>query len=377
MEKNSKKLKIVISGGGTGGHIYPALAIAQALIEKTGARILYLGGKSSLEERLVTEKGLEFVSFPVRGLSRKSIKIIGDIAFDLRGIKHARRLIREFKPDVFVGTGGFVSGAAAFAAHKEKVPVVLHEQNAFPGLANRFLSRHAAVVCTSFADAASRFPKKARIEMTGLPVRKEILTASRDDAYNYFEFTEDGMKDKKILLVTGGSQGAQKLNQTMLKAYPQLLEDGLVVIHITGSRNFDEYKTSLTAAGIFGHPNLILLPYLDRMEYGLAAADLVLGRAGASFLAELMARGLPSVLVPYPHAAADHQTYNAQALVNKKAALIIKDEALNEQILLSALLTVLQDDGKRKSMGQNAGKMSDPQSLDKIIELVLAAAIKA
>ncbi|MCL2677644.1 MAG: undecaprenyldiphospho-muramoylpentapeptide beta-N-acetylglucosaminyltransferase [Clostridiales bacterium] len=375
MTDNSKKRKarVIVSGGGTGGHIYPAIAIADGLKEAAGAEILYLGGKNSLEERLAAQAGLKFASFEARGLTRRSLKAAADLAVNLRGLRQAKTLIKEWRPDVVVGTGGFVSAPAAYAAVLAKVPVVLHEQNAFPGLANRFLSRYAAAVCLNFAEAGRHFARKERLFITGLPVRKEILTANREEAYVYFGIDEKKEGKKPLLLITGGSQGAKSINKAAAAVYDTLLNAPARIIHITGPKGYEEGKAAVEEKGLAQNRDILLFPYLDRMDLALAAADLVLSRAGASFLAELLCRGTPALLSPYPHAAANHQMSNAVALEKNGAALVLEDDRL-ERDLAGMLLPLLRDEERRCRLSAAACGMGNPRALDAIVGIVLSKA---
>ena len=367
MKTENRKLKIAVSGGGTGGHIYPALSIARGLVEAADAEILYLGAGNSMEERLSGENGFRFRSFEARGLSRKSLRIIKDILINLRGVRQAKKALRDFSPDIAVGTGGFVSGVALKAAVKLGIPIIIHEQNAVPSLANKLLAKSARAVCITFNSSAEHFPAGTNIRLTGLPVRKEILSAQTDAAYDYFGIKPEG----KILLVTGGSQGAKTLNDAMMESWEAFLEAGIRIIHLTGANKFAEADAARRAKGLSDHAGLILLPYLERMEYALAIADMVVSRAGASLLAEVTAKGLPMLLVPYPHAAANHQEYNARELADRGAAVMINDKDLNGNILLEAVLPILQDDGKLKGLAAGALAAANPEALNDIVKIIL------
>lgn len=360
-----KQLKIVVCGGGTGGHIYPALAIAQGLTDAAPVRILYMGSKDSLEERLCRDAALPFFAVEAKGL-RRSVAAIGDLCVNYRGLRQARKELKNFAPDLVIGTGGFVSAPVVHAASQLKIPTMIHEQNAYPGVANRFLAQDAAAVCLTFKAAAEYFGKST-ILLTGLPVRKSILETSREAARRYFSLDYT----KPVLLVCGGSQGARRLNNALQESWQQILEAGWRIIHITGKLNYEDVCQAADKKGLDPASGLILLPYLDKMEYGLAIADLVVGRAGASFLAEVMCKGLPSVLIPYPHAAGDHQLMNARAMEEKGAAVLLRDENCNQETMTETLLALLADGQKRSEMAQAALKMAKPEALDNLVEIAL------
>lgn len=360
-----KQLKIVVSGGGTGGHIYPALAIAQGLTDAAPVRILYMGGKNSLEERLCREAAFPFYGIEAKGL-RRSVAAVGDLLVNYRGLRQARKELKDFSPDLVIGTGGFVSAPVVHAASQLKIPTMIHEQNAYPGMANRFLAQDAAAVCLTFAAAAEYF-RNGAILLTGLPVRKTILETSREAARHYFSFDDT----KPVLLVCGGSQGARRLNSALQESWRQILAAGWRIIHITGRLNYEDVCRAADTKGLDPASGLILLPYLDKMEYGLAVADLVVGRAGASFLAEVMCKGLPSVLVPYPYAAGDHQLMNARAMEESGAAVLLRDENCNPKTMTDTLLALFADGQKRSDMAQAALKMAKPEALDNLVEIAL------
>jgi len=360
-----KKLKIVVSGGGTGGHIYPALAIAQGLTDAASVQILYMGSNNSLEERLCRDAALPFYGIEAKGL-RRSIAAVSDLYVNYRGMRQARIKLKSFAPDLVIGTGGFVSAPVVHAASQLKIPTIIHEQNAYPGIANRFLAPDAAAVCLTF-EAAAEYFRNSTILLTGLPVRKSILETSREDARSYFSLDDT----KPVLLVCGGSQGARRLNWSLQESWRQILEAGWRIIHITGKLNYEDVCQAAEKKGLDPGSDLILLPYLDKMEYGLAIADLVVGRAGASFLAEVMCKGLPSVLVPYPYASGNHQLMNSRAMEEAGAAVLLSDENCQPKTMTDTLLQLFADQQKRAEMAQAALKMSKPEALDNLVEIAL------
>ena len=355
-------MKAVICGGGTGGHIYPALAIASCL-RADGHEVLYMGGKDSTEAKLAEKSGFAFFGVDACGLHRKSLRIIKDMYLNLCGRKQSAAQLRSFQPAVVIGTGGYASAPIVSAAQKLHIPTMLHEQNAFPGLANRSLARKADAVCLTFAAAEAYFPHPERLHLTGLPVRREILECSRAQAWQYFGIS--GTEQQRFtLLITGGSLGAASLNKAALAVYQSLLAQGIRIIHICGEKNYFSLRQQLPK-----HPLLLVLPYLHEMQYALALADLAVARAGASFLSEVACLGLPSILIPYPYAANDHQRYNARAFQDAGAALVIEDGQLSGDVLLQNILPLLQNRERLSQMSTAARKLAQPDSDRKIVEI--------
>ena len=334
-------MRAIISGGGTGGHIYPALAIAEELRAR-GDEILYMGGADSIEEELARGHGFAFASVATSPLHRNLLKIARDLAANYRGLREAKKIISAFAPDVAIGTGGFVTAPVLAAAQSLHIPTMIHEQNAFPGLANRRLAQKADAVCLTFAPAQKYFPHQEKIHYTGLPVRQRIIEAKNEslkaEAYHFFAIP-DGQSDIPTLLITGGSQGAQSLNEAAHAAYAGLLDAGYRIIHLCGKKNYFSMKQKAPQ-----HQRLILLPYLEQMEYGLAVADLALARAGASFLAE----------VPYPYATNDHQAANAHVFSEEDAAVVIKDADLNGERLLQTVVALFNNPVRLERMQAGA-----------------------
>ena len=364
-------MRVLLAGGGTGGHIYPALAIAEKLKAlHPECEILYVGTNRGLESSIVPKRGLNFRAIAVEGLPRKVspalFKAVGKAA---GGCLEARRLVKNFRPDLVIGTGGYVCGPVVLAAKLLGVPAIIHEQNAFPGVTNKILARFVDCILVNFQASEQYFVHKERIRVTGLPVRQEVLDAKRQDGLNYFGFSAD----KTTLLVSGGSRGARSLNRAMAEAYPALLRHpDLQIIHLTGTVDYEDTLKAIAQKQIDlkAHPQVIVKPYLDEMQYGLAAADFCVGRAGATFLAELTACGLPGILIPYPYAAENHQEYNAKALVDQQAALMILDKDLTGAQLSQNILDLYEHSDKRREMAENSSRMGQRDSLEQIIKLV-------
>lgn len=365
-------LRIVVSGGGTGGHIYPALAIAAALHKHCGAQILYLGGKTGLsgglpkEQELALAAGWEYQGVSATGLSRRSLSIAQDIMINLRGVGEAKEILRRFIPHAVIGTGGYAMAPTLRAAVSLGLPTLLHEQNAYPGWANRYLANKVDMICLSLEAARSHFPAATRMLLTGMPVRAEIMSTGREAAYRFFGIAE-AERERPTLLVTGGSQGARRLNEAVCGCYEELLAAGFRILHLTGEAHYEKCRAA--AAGL-GQENLYILPYIKEMQYALAIADLAIARAGASFLAEAAITGLPALLVPYPYAANDHQTLNAQTFAEAGAARLIPDKLLDNVSLAFQARKLLDDVEERRRMSQAAKSFARPDALDSIITAV-------
>ncbi|MGI6361973.1 MAG: undecaprenyldiphospho-muramoylpentapeptide beta-N-acetylglucosaminyltransferase [Bacillota bacterium] len=364
-----KKIKIVVTGGGTGGHIYPALAIARGLQEAVAAEILYLGGHDSLEARLVPEVGITFKGVSTRPLRRKSLAVFNDLMVNKKGQREAQVILNDFQPHIAIGTGGYASWPVMNAAIKLGIPTLIHEQNVRPGLSNRVLAKKVTAICISFAESKDFFTVKQRdkISFTGLPVRAEILQMDRSNAYKFLDLS----MDKPVFLITGGSQGSQKINDAMVDAWKELIKAGAQIVHLTGEKKYAKVQEKLCQQGLQDEKNLHLLSYLKRMDYGLAVSDLVLGRAGASFLAEILCLGIPSILAPFPFAAGNHQLLNAQVVEKSGGAIIIEDKDLTGRAICEAVLPLLADQQRLEKMSACASGLGKPEALDNIVDEVL------
>lgn len=375
-------MRVLLAGGGTGGHIFPAITIAQTLQEQYGdVEVLFVGAQGGLEATLVPKAGFPFVAVPARYLRRKlSAEVFLTVWTAWRGFREAWRIVSRFRPHVAVGTGGYVSGPVMAAAALRGIPVVLQEQNALPGLTTRLLARSARRIALGSADAARYFPADGRVAVTGNPIRREILTAGRKEALAALGLDPA----KKTLLVFGGSQGGRTINRAMVEAAPALLRRGDVqIIHQTGPAGFADV---VSAAGdgvarleehraVAGHWHI--LSFIHEMPLAYAVADLVVCRAGAITLAELTAKGLPAVLVPYPYAAERHQDANAAELARAGAAVVVADAEVSGARLLEILHPLLDDDGRRRRMAEAARRLGRPDAARQIAALVHDAAQSA
>ena len=354
-------MRYLISGGGTGGHIFPAVSIANALKElDPEAEILFVGALGRMEMERVPQAGYKIVGLPVRGFNRaqpwKNVSVLVDLAKSIRQVK---RIIRDFKPNVGVGVGGYASGAAMWAAAKMGIPILLQEQNGFAGVTNKILKDKAAKICVAYENMDRFFPAE-KIILTGNPVRQNLLQGQR---------TKD--KGQKCLLILGGSLGARTINEAIKASLPKLAKSDIQVVWQTGKGYIDMCRAAWEAAG--KPANIEVHDFLSDMPDRYAQADLVISRAGASSISEICLLGKPSILVPSPNVAEDHQTHNAMALVNKEAAVLVRDADAAEQLVPTAL-ELIQDEKKLEQLHINVLKLAQADSAKRIAEEVIALA---
>ncbi|HTO94950.1 MAG TPA: undecaprenyldiphospho-muramoylpentapeptide beta-N-acetylglucosaminyltransferase [Bacteroidota bacterium] len=357
------RLRLVMAGGGTGGHLYPALAIADELRRRhPEAAITFAGAAGRIESRVVPASGYPFVALWVSGFRRRLS--IGTLLFPVKlavALCQSLALIVRAKPDVVVGTGGFASGPVVAAAQLMGRKTLLQEQNSIPGATTRMLARRANEVHVTFEDSVRFLPRRATVRVTGNPTRRQMGTVSRSAAAAHFGLDPG----RRTLLVFGGSRGAASINAATAAALGTLAGDGVQVIWQTGEEAFPGLRASLAGR----ESGVKMFPFIERMEYAYAACDLAVCRAGATSLAELQQSGVPSILIPYPHAAADHQTGNARAMEAAGAAICLSDgEAA--QGLLTVVRELLGDPIRLKAMGDAARRMARPGAAAAIADAV-------
>jgi UDP-N-acetylglucosamine--N-acetylmuramyl-(pentapeptide) pyrophosphoryl-undecaprenol N-acetylglucosamine transferase len=353
-------MRVIVAGGGTGGHLYPAISIARALRDEETVEVRFIGSREGLEARIVPDEGLPFHAIPARKLSRRpGIASVGALAVLGWGALRAALLLRDLRPDVVVGTGGYVSAGVVFAAALARVPTLIHEQNAVAGRANRLLGRLVTRVAVTFEESAICFPL-GKCVCTGLPIRPEFAHAGPDAARRNYGL--DPLRP--TLLVVGGSRGARRLNEIIEAALPRLVERRIQVVHQVGKEN--TAHGFLSTAHTLYHP----IPYIDDMASALAAADVVLCRAGASTLAEVTAVGRPALLVPYPYAVDDHQTKNARVLADRGAARLLPEGELTPERLVAELDAILKDPDERDRMRAASAALGCPDAARLVAEQV-------
>lgn len=362
-------MKYIISGGGTGGHIYPALAIAKEIKDSDkNADILYIGTKEGLEAELAPKEGIKFQTIRVKGLPRKinknSFIAIREL---LGGLKDSQKIIKDFKPDIVIGTGGYVCGPIVYKAAKNNIPTIIHEQNAFPGITNKILSRYVDKVATTFDEASKYFQYPDKVVNTGNPIRREILNKDKDISYKILNIDSK----KPFILSFGGSGGQKKLNDAILDILlNNTWKENYQLVHVTGKRLYDSFMKEIEEKDIKINKNIRILPYLYEMPDALNIADLLISSSGAITLAETSAIGLPSILVPKSYTAENHQEYNARAFESTGASIVILEKDLTGNILNETINNIIQDHNKRQIMSINSKKMGNIDATKEIYKLI-------
>lgn len=346
----SRRPKVVISGGGTGGHIFPALSIADILKERINADILFVGAENRMEMTRVPDAGYPIIGLPVAGFDRKKIwRNFGVLIKLFKSIRKSRKIIKDFNPDIVIGVGGYASGPTLKAAQKAHVPTLLQEQNSYAGVTNKLLGGKAECICVAY-DGMERFFPADKIVKTGNPVRKSLFRSDRSVKEARESFGLDA--EKKTLLVVGGSLGALTINESMEEGIRKLVDNGIQVIWQTG-KNFGD-RGKVAAKGLKG---VVVTPFITDMASAYKAATLVIGRAGAGSISEFQLLGKPVILVPSPNVAEDHQTHNARALSDRGAAVLITDgEARNQ--LIDEAIALIKDAPRLQRMEREILKMA-------------------
>jgi len=363
-------VKVILSGGGTGGHIYPALTIADAIKKHhPEAEIFFVGTKEGLEKNIIPRYGYELKFIEVAGFKRSlSLDTIKSFFKLFAGLIDAYKIVAEAKPDLVIGTGGYVCGPICFMAAIKGIPACIQEQNAMPGVTNKILARFVKKVFLGYEEGRKYFAGSSEKIYTGNPIRSEILVHEKEEA-----LSELGLdKNKKTILVSGGSRGARSINKAMLEAELKLSgRDDVQVLHATGDINYEDYMKEINSKGGVKE-NIIIKPYLHNMPVALAAADLAVFRAGAIGLAELMACGIPSVLIPYPYATANHQEHNARAVEGNGAAKVILDKDMTGEKILTIIEELLNNTEELERMQKAAKALGKPEAAEVIAKSALA-----
>ncbi len=366
-----KEYRIILSGGGTGGHIYPAVAVAEALKRKLGdwVTLLFVGAEGKMEMEKIPALGYEIKGLPVAGLQRKlsvaNLKLPLKIA---RSVRRAREIIREFKPDVVAGFGGYASGPVLWSAQRMGIPTLTQEQNSYAGLTNKLLARRAEKICVAY-DGMERFFPAGKIVFTGNPMRGSFagVEARRAEALEHFGL----QADKPVLLIVGGSLGTRTLNEMMKRHVDDIAARGHVqVIWQTGKfyeREVDAFMDEKTSGGIWRGA------FIERMDYAYAAADVVVSRSGANTVSELCLVGKPVIFVPSPNVSEDHQTKNAQALVSKDAAVMVRDAEAVERVM-AEVAALLDNPARMEQLAGNMKNLGMHDSADRIADMIIELA---
>jgi UDP-N-acetylglucosamine--N-acetylmuramyl-(pentapeptide) pyrophosphoryl-undecaprenol N-acetylglucosamine transferase len=358
-------MRIAVSGGGTGGHIYPALALIREIQkENKDAEFLYIGTTNGLESKIVPRENIAFQSIHITGFKRKlSFENVKTVYRFLKGVQDSKKILKAFKPDIVIGTGGYVCGPVVYAAAKLRIPTIIHEQNSVPGLTNKFLSRYVNKIAICFEEAKDYFPQK-KIAFTGNPRASEVVG-------------QDGIRGrlsvslsttKPAVLIFGGSRGARPINEAVVKALPEFAEKTYQVLYVTGDAHFEDVKKEVE---LVGNPkNVVIKPFIHNMPEVLAGIDLVVSRAGATTLAELTSLGIPSILIPSPYVTNNHQEKNARSLSDHGAAELLLEKDLTSKSLVTHIDRILLDNENLTEMKAKAKKMGVPDSASKLYSLM-------
>lgn len=358
-----KKHKFILSGGGTGGHIYPAIAIANELkLRFPDAEFLFVGAQDKMEMQKVPQAGYEIEGLWIAGIQRKLT--LQNAMFPLKLINSlwkSKKILRRFKPDAVIGTGGFASGPLLQMANSMNIPTVIQEQNSYPGITNKMLSKKANAICVAYENLERFFPKD-KIVFTGNPVRQDLLDVDtkRNEGISHFKLDPN----KKTLLVLGGSLGARRINQLIEKELDFLLGNGIQIFWQCGKLYYDDYKK------YNDKENVQVLAFIDRMDLIYAAADFVISRAGASSVSELCLVGKPTIFIPSPNVSEDHQTKNAKAIVDKKGAILLKETEL-DSTFETVFSDLISNENKQNELSQNIKSLAKPNATKDIVEEIL------
>lgn len=362
-------MKILLSGGGTGGHVYPAIAIANKIKEENPeAEIIFVGTEKGIESEIVPKYGYELKTVTVQGFKRKiDFENVKRVFKLFKGLEQSRKIVKKFKPDVVIGTGGYVSGPVLFNSSMSKVPTIVHEQNSFPGVTNKILAKMVTKVLTSFEDSHERFPEETRskLVLTGNPVRKEILISKKSVSRRKLGIQED----KKMVLCYGGSGGSRKINDSMKLVIRNLVNDDIAFIYATGKNFYDGFINDINDLDL--KPYQKVVPYLEDMATALAACDIVIGSAGAISLAEITALGKPSIIIPKAYTAENHQEYNAKSVESKGAGIAILEKNLTPETLNKTVYKLLGDRDLLLDMSNASKEIGKPEAIDIIYKEVM------
>jgi len=374
-------MRVIFACAGTGGHVNPAIAIANIIKKRNkDANILFIGTKDGLENKLVKNSGYDICHISTGKIIRSfTFKNIKAITKNIKGIKEARKIIKDFRPDLVIGTGGYICGPVMLAAKKYKIPYILHESNAYPGVSVKMLAKNATKVMIGFEDARARLKNRENIVYTGTPAKFNEETYKKLDKTRCLENLKLTNVNKKLILVTCGSQGARKINEVVLDMVKKYLNDKIYIILVTGDKNYDDVMSQIN--DIEKELNIDLSKYIriEKFVYNMdemyKAVDMCITRAGAMTITELSLAGKPSILVPLPYAAENHQFYNAKVLEGVNAAKIIEQKNLDEDVLNDTINSMINDDVINK-MSINAKKVIVENVEDKIYNSIKDSLIK-
>lgn len=357
-------MRILLSGGGTGGHIYPAISIAKEIKKKNpNANIMYIGTPNGLESDIVPKHGLNFESIQVSGLKRSlSLQNFKTLYHFITSIRKSKKIIKAFKPDVVIGTGGYVCAPVVYAAAKLNVKTIIHEQNSLPGVTNKFLSKYVDKVLICFEEARKYFPAD-KVILTGNPRATEVANTIK------LGKTAIGLNpNKKVVLISGGSRGAKPINDAFLKDINRYEQADFQTVFVTGAIHFDNVIASIN--GYEQLKNVKILPFIEDMPKFLVSIDLFIGRSGATFLSEITALGVPSILIPSPYVSENHQEFNARSVTDHDGGVLMLESTLTADTLFEETSRLVADESRLKLMKKNAKSLGIPDALSRIIKVI-------
>ncbi|APX73051.1 undecaprenyldiphospho-muramoylpentapeptide beta-N-acetylglucosaminyltransferase [Companilactobacillus allii] len=361
------KLRVIVSGGGTGGHIYPAMALIKRLKQRDMIEdVLYVGTEKGLESKIVKQAGLKFETIEISGFKRKlTVENIKVMQLFLSSIGKSKKIIKNFKPDIVIGTGGYVSSAIVYAAHSKHVPTVIHEQNTIAGVTNKFLGHFVDKIAIAFKEAQNQFSEKRKIVFTGNPRAQEVVGIKPND-----RLKELGLKSGvSTVMIFGGSRGATPINNAAINAMDKFLNENYQVLFITGQAHF-EAATKKIDKKYLNSENISVLPYIDNMPEILPDINLIVGRSGATSIAEITALGIPSIFIPSPYVTHDHQTKNAMTVAQNGAAKMIPEAELTSELLFDEINKIMNDSDTRLKMSKASKEIGVPDAADRLIKVL-------
>lgn len=360
-------MRIIVSGGGTGGHIYPAMALIKRLQERDMIEdVLYVGTEKGLESKIVKNAGLNLKTIEIQGFKRRlSLDNVKTVQLFLSSIHKSRKIIKEFKPDVVIGTGGYVSSAIVYAAHSMHIPTVIHEQNTIAGVTNKFLGHFVDKIAIAFKEAADQFNEKKKLVFTGNPRAQEVVNIQKNDRLKEFNLAPD----KDTVMIFGGSRGAKPINQATIETMAEFVNADYQVLFVTGRVHYDNV-IKLIDKKYLNSANISVLPYIDNMPEILPDIKLIVGRSGATSIAEITALGIPAIFVPSPYVTHDHQTKNAMSVAKVDAAKVIVESELTSESLFKEINEIMSDPDVQTKMSENSKKIGVPDASDRLIKVL-------
>lgn len=363
-------MKVLITGGGTGGHIYPAIAIAGKIKDEIkNVQILFVGTEKGLESQLVPKAGYQLKTITVRGFKRSlSLDTVKSVRDLFLGLSEAKKIIRDFKPDLVIGTGGYVCGPVVFVASLLNIKTIIHEQNVIPGVTNKILSKFVRKILVSFEESKEHFHNSRKIVVTGNPIRKEFIDVNRKECRKALGVDDDAL----VVMAFGGSRGAKKINETMVEVLQKINgRKDIHFIHVTGKEHYESVLNEFKEKGIKIGKNIQIKEYVHDMPKLMGACDLVICRSGAITLAEVTAMGLPTILIPSPYVTNNHQEHNAKVLEKEGAAILLKEKELSRENIIELISLLSSDRSKLKNMATKSKILSKPNATDMIYTSIL------